>query len=803
MLTCSNESRLSQILMQAEETLHSPRIRTLVDRLQRSTPEIFSERAVLATASYQETEGLATPLRRAKLIEKILTNTTTCINDGELIVGCKTPTPLGSPLYPEIACDWIEAELDSISMRKEAPFLVSEQTKQALRNDVFPYWRGRQVSDWLNACLPEDVKATMDEGLFLHYYRNRAIGHITVDYETALRHGLDSIAHSIRRKLTQLDDDAEGYSQKACLRGMMIACDAVCAFSKRYGVLARELQSREVIGSRKSELGQIADICDRVPEKPARSFWEALQSFWFIHLALNLETNGYAIGPGRLDQYLYPFYQHDLNEGTITRDQAKELLRCLWIKFNELTVAKEGETAKGSTSYNDFQNVNLAGVTVDGISAENELSRLCLEVTAELRLPQPQVSVLVSKKTSDDFLLKSCRVIRMGFGMPSIFNDEVKVLAMLDKGKTLTDARLGGINGCVEPVVPGMERMASSGYVNLGKCLELTLNQGKNPMSGKMIGARTPDPREFRSFSEFLEAFRAQLAHVLRIKLSYDNAARKTYAKHCTVPLTSVLVHDCIENVRDFYDGGAHYNQPMVCLVGIGNVVDSLAAIKKLVCEQRRISMQEVMQAIQANYLGAEKLRQLLLNMAEKYGNDNEYVDRLAADFVGMLCDAVREMSDEEGRPYATNLIPTTTHIHFGSLTGATPDGRKAGQPLSEGVSPTQGRDINGPTASLKSVSKINHVCCNGTLLNMKFNPSTLQSDEDLKKFSSLVRAYFTLGGYHAQFNVISAETLRDAQEHPENYQNLVIRVAGYSDYFVRLSREVQDEIISRTEHFA
>jgi formate C-acetyltransferase len=787
--------------MQTLERLHSPRVEALMLRLQHSTPEIFSERATLATASYRETEGLPTAIRKAKVIEKVLTNITICINSGELIVGCKTPNPLGSPLYPEIACDWIEAELDSIGNRKEAPFLVNDEAKQILRDNVFPYWKGRQVSDRLNACLSEEVKNTLPEGMFLHYYRNRAIGHITVDYETAIRYGLGSIRNSVKSKLNQLVDDGKGSAQVAFLKALIIACDAVCAFSKRYGSLARELQSKEVVESRKSELKQVADICDRVPDRPARSFWEALQSFWFIHLALNLETNGYAIGPGRLDQYLYPFYKQDLEAGRITRDQAKELLKCLWIKFNELTVAKEGETAKASTSYNDFQNVNLAGVTADGNSAENDLSKLCLEVTAELRLPQPQVSVLVSNKTSNAFLLECCRVIRIGFGMPSLFNDEIKVLAMLDKGKTIADARLGGINGCVELVVPGKERMASSGYVNLGKCLELSLNQGMNPISGKMIGQRTRDPREFKTFSQLMDAFRAQLAHALRIKLSYDNTARKTYAKYCPVPLTSLLIHDCIENMRDFHDDGAHYIQPMVCLVGIGSVVDSLAVIKKLVFEERRTSMEEVLQAINANFAGAERLRQLLLNGSEKYGNDNEYVDGLASDFVGMLCDAVKEMKDEDGRPYAANLIPTTTHIYFGGLTGATPDGRKAGEPLSEGVSPTQGRDINGPTAVLKSVSRLNHVRCSGTLLNMKLHPSVLQSDQDLKKFASLIKGYFALGGFHVQFNVVSAETLRDAQEHPENYQNLIIRVAGYSDYFVRLSKEVQDEIISRTEH--
>jgi formate C-acetyltransferase len=790
--------------MQSVVLSHTPRIRKLLDSIQSSNPEIFPERALLVTASYQETEGLSTVMRRARLLEKVLTKMTIIVRDGELIVGCKTPQPLGSPLYPEIACDWIETEIDSIGSRKEAPFAAANETKEALRNVVFPYWKGKQVSDRLGERLPEEVRDTMSEGLFFHYYQNRSIGHITVDYETVLRHGLDSIKRKVQlRRQVLHGHDGEAAHQADFLQAMLIACEAVIGLSKRYADLARQLESRERDGVRKKELRQIAEMCDRVPEKPARTFREALQSFWFIHLALNLETNGYAIGPGRLDQYMYPFYKRDLNKGRITRDEAKELLKCLWIKFNELTVAKEGETAKASTSYNDFQNLNLAGVTPEGDSAENEISRLCLEVTGELRLPQPQVSVLVSKKTSDDFMLDACRVIRMGFGMPSIFNDEVKVLAILNKGKTLRDARLGGVNGCVELVVPGKEMMASSGYVNLVKCLELALNGGRNPVSGKIIGARTPDAHEFGSFDDIVKALRTQVVYAFRIKVSYDNVARRTYAEHCPVPLTSVLMHDCIEKMRDFHDGGAHYNQPMACVVGIGTVADSLAAIKRLVFEEKMVSVDELMRAMSANFSDAERLRQLLLNMAQKYGNDNEYADSLAVEVVAMICDVLHELKDAEGRSYAANLIPTTTHIYFGSLTGATPDGRRAGEPVSEGVSPTQGRDVKGPTAVFKSVSKLSHVRCSGTLLNMKMHPSTLQSEQDLKKFASLIRGYFALGGYHVQFNVVSAETLRDAQRHPENYQNLIIRVAGYSDYFVRLSKETQDEIISRTEHLA
>jgi formate C-acetyltransferase len=737
------------------------------------------------------------------LIEKVLTNMTILINEGELIVGCKTPKPLGSPLYPEIACDWIEAEVGTIDRRNEAPFAASDETKEALRTIVFPYWKGKQIKDRLYERLSDEVKDTMTEGLFFHYHQNRSIGHITVDYESVLRYGLESIKQTLQSRIQELHSHGQEARQSDTLESMLIVCDAVIHLSRRYANLARELAYREMDEACRKELLEIAEICDWVPERPARTFWEALQSLWMIHLALNLETNGYAIGPGRLDQYLYPFYKRDLEEGRISREEAKELLKCLWIKFNELTVAKEGETAKASTSYNDFQNVNLAGVTAEGESAENEISRLCLEVMGELRLPQPQVSVLVSKKTSDDYLLEVCTVIRMGFGMPSVFNDDVKVRALLDKGKTLRDATLGGINGCVELVVPGKEMMASGGYVNLAKCLELALNEGRNPVSGKFIGASTPDPRKFESFDDLMNAFRKQMAHAFGIKLSYDTAAKRTYADYGPVPLTSVLMHDCIEKVRDYHNGGTHYTQPMACIVGLGTVTDSLAAIKRLVFDEKTLSIEELMRALKSNFSDSERLRQSLLNKAEKYGNDDEYADSLAVEVVDMVCDELSKMKDTQGRSYAADLIPTTTHIYFGSITGATPDGRRAGEPLSEGISPAQGRDVKGPTAVFKSVSKLNHVRCSGTLLNMKMHPSTLQSEQDLKKFAALLRGYFALGGFHVQFNVISAETLRDAQKHPERYRNLVIRVAGYSDYFVRLSKELQDEIISRTEHFA
>jgi len=780
----------------------SSRIDTLITTLHSARPEIRPERALHATESYSETEGLPIEIRRAKMLEKVLTEAPVKIREGELIVGCKTPQPMGSPLYPEVACDWIIKEIDAIGERKEAPFFVSERTKNILEKKIFQYWKGRQVYNRIMESIPKEVKDTIDEGVFFHYYLNRTIGHIAVNYEKVIRKGLNQIKREIEEELAKVD-----FEQRECLRkmnllkAMLIASDAAVKFARRYADEARRLAKSEKRLNRREELERIAEVCDHVPANPARTFHEALQSFWFTHLILNLETNSYAISPGRFDQYMYPYYRRDCEDGRLSIEDAKELLECLWVKFNELTVAKEGGTAKASITYADFQNLNLAGQTSEGLDATNELSYLCLNVAAELKLIQPQLSVLISSKTPHEFLMKACEVIRMGFGMPAVFNDDEKTMSMLDKGKTLEDARTGSINGCVEPCVQGKENMASSGYLNLVKCLELALNDGVNPLSGKQIGPRTGNPTQFKSFKDLMEAFRKHVEYFVNLKVMYDSIARRVYAEFCPVPFTSMLMEGCIGKGRDYHDGGAVYNLPMICGVGTGTAADSLAAINKLVFEDEMVSMSELLQALRSNFNGHERVRQMLMNRAPKYGNDDDYVDFLAREIVDLFCSELRRHRNSDGVPYAANMIPTTTHLYFGELTGATPDGRKAGEPLSEGVSPVQSKDVKGPTAVVKSISKLNHVKCSGTLLNMKFHPSVLAGAGGLEKFSRLIRAYFDLGGHHMQFNVISGETLRDAQKHPERYQNLIIRVAGYSDYFVRLSRELQDEIISRTEH--
>jgi len=779
----------------------SPRVQKLLDNYYAARPEVFAERAVLATEAYTQTEGLPILVRRAKMMWHILNGITVLIRDGELIVGCKTPAILGSPLYPEVASAWLEEELDTIALRDEAPFYLSDETKETLRAEVFDYWRGKQVYNRIMEVLPAEIQQATDEGLFFHYYLNRSIGHITVDYERVLKKGFLGLKAEVEDELKKIDYEKRGCLKKIhLLQAMSLCCDAAIRFAERYAEEAERLAAAESDPDRCAELERIAEICRWVPAHPARTFQEALQSFWYVHLILNLETNSYAIGPGRFDQYMYPYYRADIDAGRLTRAQASELLACLWIKFNELTVVKEGGTAKASTTYNDFQNLNLGGQTNEGQDATNELSYLCVDVIGQLKLPQPQIAALISVKTPDQFLMKACEVIRMGFGLPAVFNDDEKVQALLHKGKTLEDARLGGINGCVELVAPGKDNMASSGYLSMPKCLELALNNGINPLTGTQLGPKTGDPRDFTSFDQLMEAFRQQLAHAIELKTVYDGIARQAYAEFCPVPFTSLLISDCLEKGRDYHDGGARYNLPLICGVGTGTMADSLAAIKKLVYDDEKMSLEELVTALRANFAGYERLRQMLLNRAPKWGNGDGYVDTLAHDVVEMFCDELEKHCNAEGVPYAANMIPTTTHIWFGSLNGATPDGRLAETPLSEGISPVQGMDTNGPTAVVRSMARLDHARCCGTLLNMKFHPSALRAEEGLHKFAHLIRTYFKLGGHHMQFNVISAETLRAAQEHPEEHRNVIVRVAGYSDYFVRLSRDLQDEIISRTE---
>ncbi|MCP2606592.1 formate C-acetyltransferase/glycerol dehydratase family glycyl radical enzyme, partial [Candidatus Aminicenantes bacterium AC-708-I09] len=587
------------------------------------------------------------------------------------------------------------------------------------------------------------------------------------------------------------------------LRAMEIAVDALIIYAKRHAEKLKELSKQEKNPERRKELERMVEICSRIPAYPPRDFWEALQYYWFVHLGVIIELNGWdSFNPGRLDQHLYPFYKKGLEERTLTVEKAKELLEAFWIKFNNQPAPpKVGVTGEESSTYTDFALINLGGVKEDGSDAVNELSYLILDVIKEMKLVQPSSMVQISKKNPDSFLKKALEVVRIGFGQPSIFNTDAIIQELLRQGKSIEDARNGGASGCVEAGAFGKESYILTGYLNFPKIFEITLNNGLDPRTGKKVGLETGDPVSFKTFDELFEAFQKQMKYFIDIKIRGNNIIERLYAEYVPAPFLSVLIDDCILKGKDYHNGGARYNTSYIQGVGLGTITDSLTAIKYHVYDKKNITMEEMLKALKNNFRGYEKFRLILLNKTPKYGNDDDYADYIMKNVFDVFFNAVDGRPNTRGGTHRINLLPTTVHIYFGKVTGATPDGREAQEPLSEGVSPVQGADRKGPTAVIKSVAKIDHVKTGGTLLNQKFTPSILQDDEGLDKLAKLIRTYFKLDGHHVQFNVVTAETLRDAQKHPEKYRDLIVRVAGYSDYFVDLKTELQNEIIKRTEH--
>ena len=777
-----------------------------IERLRRclveTSSEVFAERALLLTDAYRKNAKEPVLIQRALALDHVLCNVETVIREDELIVGCKVPRAKGSPLYPEFNVRWLEDELDSMAHREETPFEVREDTKRAVREQVIPEWQGRTVFDRIVSTAPQEALTGAEEGLFFHYYLDRSIGHITVNYKKVLKIGLEGFKEEIAACKKRLKSSADDYLQKKTFyQALIIIANGIIAFAARYADLAAEMSIRCEDENRQKELKSISDICRRVPAQPAQSFHEALQSFWFIHLILNLESNSYAISPGRFCQYIHPFYEADQEANRIDEVTAQELIDCLWIKFNELTVVKAAASAKASNTYVDFQNLNIGGLTVDGRDGTNAVSYMCLNALEKLKLPQPQLSCLISSRTERAFVLRACEVIREGTGMPAVFNDDVKLLSLLAKGKSLADARAGGVNGCVEVNAQGCDNMASSGYINLPKCLELALNDGVSMTTGKRLGPHTGQAAGFECFGDVWAAFSRQLEAAVALKVDYDNAAREAFAEMCPAVITSLVMDDCITKGKDFHQGGARYNAPMMCGVGLATLADSLAAIQKFCFDTQQYDLAQLRRALLENFKSHPLLQRQLWNQAPKMGNDNDAVDEIAVKIVKRFSQTLEGHRNPFGETYSANMIPTTTHIPMGHTTAATPDGRFAGAPLSEGVSPVQGQDIAGPTGVILSLAKMDHARTAGTLLNMKFAPAILKGREQLEKFAALIRTYFALGGYHIQFNVVSKETLQAAQKDPDAYKSLIVRVAGYSDYFVTLSKDVQDEIIARTTH--
>jgi len=783
------------------------RIARLREQSLKAIPRITAERALLLTDFYKsgQAERVSVPVARALAFAHILTHKTICINPGELIVGERGPAPKATPTFPEI-CTHSLANLEVLNSRPKIAFVVDDETRHAYEQVVIPFWRGRTMRERIFAEMDEEWRQAYEAGIFTEFMEQRAPGHTVLD-DKIYRLGMRDFKRLIKQQIATLDfyRDPEALAKREELRAMAIAADALIAFARRHSRRARELAAAETDPLRKRELEQIAAICTHVPAHPPRTLWEALQYYWFVHLGVVTEMNTWdSFNPGRLDRHLYPFYKHDIETGLLTREQARELLQAFWIKFNNQPAPpKVGVTALESSTYTDFCLINLGGVKEDGSDAVTELSYVLLDVIEEMRLLQPSSMVQISKKTPDQFLERALHIVKTGFGQPSIFNTDAIVQELVRQGKSLADARNGGASGCVEAGAFGKESYILTGYFNLVKILELTLNNGRDPRTGKVIGLRTGEAEAFSSFDELFAAYERQLRHFIDIKIKGNRIIERLYAQYLPAPFLSLLIDDCIRKGKDYQDGGARYNSSYIQGVGLGSIADCLAALKFHVFDRHTCSMGQMCTALADNFSGHEVLRQRLLNQTPKYGNDDDYADQLAVRVFELFFDAVDGRPNTKGGHYRINLLPTTVHVYFGSVIGATPDGRKAGEPLSEGISPVQGADRHGPTAVLKSAAKIDHLRTGGTLLNQKFTPQLLADQQGIRALAALIRTYFAMDGHHVQFNVVTADTLRRAQKEPEKYRDLIVRVAGYSDYFVDLSTELQNEIIRRTEHSA
>ncbi len=781
------------------------RVKKLRDQSLKAVPSISAERAKLITEFYKSPEAGRVPpaVAHALAFKHILAHKTVVFNPGELIVGERGHAPKATPTYPEVTCHSVQ-DLRILDSRPKTSFKCDARTIALYEKEIIPFWRGRSIRDRMMEELPAEWKAAYEAGLFTEFMEQRAPGHTVLDGKIYRRGLLDFIA-DIDAATAKLDflNDPQALDKRDELRAMRIAAEAVILSAGRHAEMARRLAGREANPARKKELLKIAEVCDRVPAHAPRDFQEALQAYWFIHLGVITEYNTWdSFNPGRLDQHLWPFYKKGLEDGTLTRDSAAELLQCFWIKFNNQPAPpKVGVTAEESGTYTDFALINVGGLTSDGSDAVNDLSYLLLDVIEEMRLLQPSSMVQISAKGPDAFIQRALRIVKTGFGQPSFFNSDAIVQELVRQGKSFPDARDGGASGCVEAGAFGKENYTLTGYFNIPKMFELALNDGFDPRTKTQLGPKTGDPERFKTFDALFSAFAAQLRHFVDVKIAGNAIIERLYMNVLPAPFLSVLINDCIANGRDYHAGGARYNSNYIQGVGLGSITDILAAVKTHVFETRTVSMRKLRQALAADFKGFDGLRQTLLLRSPKWGNDDEAADAIAKSVFETYFAAVDGRPTVRGGKYRINLLPTTVHVYFGKVTGATPDGRRAGETLSEGISPVQGADRKGPTAVLRSAGKIDHVRTGGTLLNQKFTPQLLSDEEGLRAVGHLVRTYFKMDGHHVQFNVVTAETLREAQKHPEKYRDLIVRVAGYSDYFLDCSVDLQNEIIRRTEH--
>jgi len=769
-----------------------------------TTPYISAERAELLTDFYSgpAPRRTSTPVCRALALKHILEHKKIYLGDGELVVGERGPAPKATPTYPELCCHSLD-DLRVLSTRKKTRFDVADEVRRVYEEKIIPFWQGATIRERLFERMSDGWRSAFDAGVFTEFMEQRAFGHAILD-DKIYREGLLDRKRMIEDHIARLDPltDPRAHEKREELAAMAIAVDAVVRFAERHAEAARALAEKETDTKRRSELMKIADVCSHVPAHAPRDFHEALQCYWFVHLGVITELNTWdSFNPGRLDCHLLPFYEKGLADGSLTRESARELLECFWVKFNNQPAPpKVGITEEQSGTYTDFALINVGGLTPEGADAVNEVSYLILDVVEDMQLTQPSACIQLSKLNPERFLRRACEIVRTGLGQPSMFNSDVIVKQMLRAGKTLADARAGGPSGCVTVSAFGKESCTLTGYINWPKILEVALNDGVDPRTGKLVGLETGNPDGFKSLDEVLEAYRWQLAHFLDLKIAGNNVIERLYANEMPAPFMSVIMDDCIAKGRDYHDGGARYNPTYIQGVGMGTLTDSLAAIDYHVFEKGTVAIEKLLGAMASDFEGAEDLRLRLRNESPAYGNDDDRADGIARRVFEIYFELLDGRPNTKGGKYRVNLLPTTVHVYFGAVLGATPNGRRAGIPVSEGISPSQGADRKGPTAVLKSAACIDHARTGGTLLNMRFAPGVLEGG-GLERLAALVRTYFKLDGHHVQFNVFDAATLRKAQESPEEHRGLIVRVAGYSDYFVDVGKELQDEIISRTEH--
>ena len=832
-----------------EPIAKSPRIPKLVEALFKKMPQIEADRAVLLTESYRSTEDEPIITRRAKAFKHILEHIPIVIRDHELIVGSATRAPRGCQVFPEYSFAWLEAEFDTVEHRVADPFYISEDTKDALRS-AYQYWKGKTTSELATSYMSEEAKIAIEHNIFTpgNYFYN-GIGHLTVDYPKILAVGYKGILTEAKAELARIRPGDADYSRRRhFLDAVIMSCEAVIKYARRYSELAASMAKTTADIGRKKELEEIAAICSRVPGEGAQSFWEACQSFWFIQMLLQIESSGHSISPGRFDQYMYPYYKKDLDAGRLTREAAQELMDCIWVKLNDLNKVRDAASAEGFAGYSLFQNLIVGGQDKHGRDATNDLSFMAITATEHVFLPQPSFSVRVWNGSPHEFLIRAAELTRTGIGFPAYYNDEVIIPSLQSRGLTLEDARDYNIIGCVEPQKAAKtDGWHDAAFFNMCRPLELVFSSGVD--KGVQIGPATPDVATMKTYEEFEEAYRAQMNYFIELMVNADNAIDLAHGERCPLPFQSCMVQDCIKRGKSLQEGGAIYNFTGPQGFGIANVTDALYAVKKLVFEEKKYTLAFVKEALENNFgkdmdssmatkltqqiaasivesgkdLTAEDIKNVYLTVKKngadeeskkkygqlldeiasinKFGNDNDEVDNFAREIAYTYTKPMEGYKNPRGGSFQAGLYPVSANVPLGAQTGATPDGRLAYTPIADGVSPAAGRDIKGPTAAANSVSRLDHyIASNGTLFNMKFHPSALEGRSGLESFVALVRGYFDQKGSHMQFNVVSRETLRDAQKHPEKYKSLVVRVAGYSALFTTLSKGLQEDIINRTE---